>query len=265
MGAGGKNECASCITRVPYATLIALIMCWAGVGVFCGTLYRGVNLTLRLLQDVFKLDRGLDWVEPTQLAFVILGASMAALALMILVTAILATGATRMEVYRSSMGRAGGRVASACFIFITYVLLLAWLLVLVCCIVMTTFYTVYWGVCSTNDIRLDTQGGGKIDFYPFHFMFPEGTQKDNLLVQGQLEIKQFCIDYVQRAEVMFILATVSCTLVVISLVHFLMALAANYAHIRGHDKFTDLADLHAMDITSETMTLTERGEPTYVR
>ena len=40
---------------------------------------------------------------------------------------------------------------------------------------------------------------------------------------------------------MFILATVSCTLVVLSLVHFLMALAANYAHIRGHDKFTDLA------------------------
>ena len=40
---------------------------------------------------------------------------------------------------------------------------------------------------------------------------------------------------------MFILATVSCTLEVLSLVHFLMALAANYAHIRGHDKFTDLA------------------------
>ena len=46
---------------------------------------------------------------------------MAALALMILVTAILATGATRVEVYKSSVGRVGGRVASACFIFITYV------------------------------------------------------------------------------------------------------------------------------------------------
>ena len=67
------------------------------------------------------------------------------------------------------------------------------------------------------------------------------AQKVNLLVKGQLELKMFCIDYVQRAEVMFILATISCTLVVISLVHFLMALAANYAHIRGHDKFTDLA------------------------
>ena len=63
-----------------------------------------------MLQDVFQLDRGLGWVEPTQLAFIILGASMAALALMILVVAILATGATRHEVYQTSGGRAGGRI-----------------------------------------------------------------------------------------------------------------------------------------------------------
>merc|ERR1712106_176188 len=137
----------------------------------------GVNLTLRRLQDVFKLDRGLQWVEPTQLAFVILGASMAALALMILVTAILATGATRVEVYRSSVGRVGGRIASACFIFITYVLLLAWLVVLVCCIVMTIFYTLSWGICGTKEIGWNA---GAIDFYPVHFMFPEGTEKVNM-------------------------------------------------------------------------------------
>jgi len=53
--------CHKCVTRVPYATLVAIILNWAGVGVFCGTLYRGVNLTLRVLQDVFQLDRGLGW------------------------------------------------------------------------------------------------------------------------------------------------------------------------------------------------------------
>ena len=36
-----------------------------------------------------------------------------------------------------------------------------------------------------------------------------------------------------------------------------MVLSANYAHIRGHDKFTELQDLH--DLTSETLTLTERN------
>ena len=62
----------------------------------------------------------------------------------------------------------------------------------------------------------------------------------NMLVEGQAEIKMFCIDYVQKAELMFLIATAACVLVVLSLVHFLMALSANYAHIRGHDKFTDL-------------------------
>ena len=61
-----------------------------------------------------------------------------------------------------------------------------------------------------------------------------------MMVEGQVEIKMFCKDYVQRAEVMFILSTVACFMVVLSLVHFLMSLSANYAHIKGHDKFTDL-------------------------
>ena len=64
--------------------------------------------------------------------------------------------------------------------------------------------------------------------------------KENMEVKGDQEIKQFCVDYVQYAEVMFILATVSCFIVIVSLVHFLMALSANYAHIRGHGKFAGL-------------------------
>ena len=60
----------------------------------------------------------------------------------------LATGATRVEVYRSHTGRVGGRVATAVFIFLTYILLLAWLLVLFCCIVITTGTTLSWGMSN---------------------------------------------------------------------------------------------------------------------
>merc|ERR1711978_348346 len=87
--------------------------------------------------------------------------------------------------------------------------------------------------------------------------FPEGSQRVNMLVEGDKEIKQFCIVFVQRAEVMFLIATAACALVILSLVHFLMALSANYAHIRGHDKSTDLVDLHNLDVTSESVQLTE--------
>lgn len=57
------------------------------------------------------------------------------------------------------------------------------------------------------------------------------------------EVKLFCKDYVERAEVMFILATVACLLVIISLIHYLMCLSANYAHIRDHEKFQELQEL----------------------
>ena len=101
-------------------------------------------------------------------------------------------------------------------------------------------------------------------------------------VEGELEIKQFCVDFVQNAELMFLMATAACILVIFSLVHFLMALSANYAHIRGHDKFTDLVvsfgnkltrshlhhslsqDLHNLDVTSESVNLTEMDNNRYM-
>ena len=59
-------------------------------------------------------------------------------------------------------------------------------------------FTLLPGVCSTKEIQWDA---GSIDFYPLNFLFPEGSQRVNMLVEGDKEIKQFCIDFVQRAEV----------------------------------------------------------------
>jgi hypothetical protein len=50
------------------------------------------------------------------------------------------------------------------------------------------------------------------------FMFPNNTHPSHMEVCEAHEIKLFCKDYVERAEVMFILATVACLLVIISLV-----------------------------------------------
>ena len=151
-----------------------------------------------------------------------------------------------------------GLFFSACVIFIaiTYFLLACWLAVFGCCIIMTVFCNIYWGVCNTDEIKW-SRDDGKIDFYQFHFLFPQGTEKTYMEVHGPKEVKEFCKDFIEHATIMFTLASISCFIVILSLVHFLMALSANYAHIRGHDKFTELQDLH--DLTSETLTLTERA------
>lgn len=105
------NCCQSCVTRIPYATLIATVMCLIGVGIFCGTMYRGTSLTIIMFDTVFRLR--LAWIDAIQIIFVIVGASMAALGFMILFVGCLATGATRHKVYRAWGSRVGGRISCA--------------------------------------------------------------------------------------------------------------------------------------------------------
>lgn len=47
-----RSICNDCMARVPYATLIATIMCCLGVGIFCGTMYRGVTLGSLMMDQV---------------------------------------------------------------------------------------------------------------------------------------------------------------------------------------------------------------------
>lgn len=50
------------------------------------------------------------------------------------------------------------------------------------------------------------------------FMFPEGTRQEHMKVEGDSDVKAFCKDYVEKVEIMFILATVASVLVILSLV-----------------------------------------------
>lgn len=75
------------------------------------------------------------------------------------------------------------------------------------------------------------------------FMFPPDTKQEDMRICEKYEIKAFCKDGVENSEVMFILATLSSLLVIMSLVHYLMCLAANYAHIRDHEKFQELQEI----------------------
>ncbi|XP_012263230.2 neuronal membrane glycoprotein M6-a isoform X1 [Athalia rosae] len=233
-----SSLCNDIMARVPYATLIATIMCCLGVGIFCGTMYRGATLASLMLDQVFHLR--LSWLEAVQLIFAIVGASMAALGFMILCVGCLATGATRHRVYRAWRSRVGGRISCAVFMTITYILQLGWLLIFAFLVIVTLIFSMFWGMCSHPRVQSLDQC---IDFTQFDFLFPNNTRREDMMVCGSQEVKLFCKDYVEKAEVMFILATVASLLVVLSLIHYLMCLSANYAHIRDHEKFQELQEL----------------------
>ncbi|XP_018006554.1 neuronal membrane glycoprotein M6-a isoform X3 [Hyalella azteca] len=247
-----RSGCQDCMSRVPYATLIATVMCCVGVGVFCGTMYRGTTLTMRMLQEVFRLqiewDRHSARVQPVQLTFLVVGASMGGLALMILFVGCLSTGATRARVYASWRGRVGGRISCALFMTLAYILVIVWLAVFAGLLLVTMLYSIAWLQCS---VIPDNQC---IDYNQLGFLFPGSTpEEDKRICQG--ERKLFCKDFVNNAEVMFIIATSATIVVILSLIHYLMCLAANYAHIKDQEKFMDLQDLQYLRDSSEMSTL----------
>ncbi|XP_063696161.1 neuronal membrane glycoprotein M6-a isoform X2 [Culicoides brevitarsis] len=234
------NCCQSCVTRIPYATLIATVMCLIGVGIFCGTMYRGTSLTIIMFDTVFRLR--LAWIDAIQIIFVIVGASMAALGFMILFVGCLATGATRHKVYRAWGSRVGGRISCAVFMGITYILKLIWIVILCVMAIVVFIFVIFWNMCSNPDVA--EKHSNCIELNQFYFLFPAGQREEDMKVCQAHEVKAFCKDGVEAAVPMFILALMACLLIILSLVHYLMCLAANYAHIRDHEKFQELQEMH---------------------
>lgn len=83
--------------------------------------------------------------------------------------------------------------------------------------------------------------------FQIDFLFPKDVRNEDMKICEKFEIKAFCKDGVEPAETMFILATLSCLLIILSLVHYLMCLSANYAHIRDHEKFQELQEIQNLN------------------
>ncbi|XP_076347879.1 neuronal membrane glycoprotein M6-a-like isoform X2 [Tachypleus tridentatus] len=257
-GNGCCGGCFRCMARVPYATLIATVMCFAGSGVFLGSMYKGVALTLRMFEDVFQIrfqgTHGDLRLTDLRIIFIVIGGMMGVLSLFLLLVGCLATGATRERIYRGWKARLGGRISCALFLVVTYILDLAWILVLACLVVITFVFMVSWGLC--NQLKITDSERQCIDLTHFDFMFPSETKYENLRICSEGKVKEFCKDYVEQATIMYLLATAACVLVVISLVHYLICLSANYAHIKDNEKFQDLQELQYLQDT-ELGTLTK--------
>ncbi|XP_021003970.1 neuronal membrane glycoprotein M6-a [Parasteatoda tepidariorum] len=223
--------CSKCMTRVPYGTLIATILCCAGVLTFLICLYPAVRLTLDMFETVFIYD--LEWLNDVRLIFIIVGAFMGLLAITLLVVGIFSTGATRSKIYRGWKSRVGGRITTALCMTLAYLLNLVWLAFSCCLVIVVFIFYVLKMMCE--------QPTECIDLQQFHFAFPNGTDYKLLKICDKRKI--FCTDTVQYATPYFILSFAASIVVVISLVHYIMCLAANYTRIKDHEKFKDLQEL----------------------
>lgn len=224
-----------CLTRVPFGTVIATVLCCIGVGVFLVSLFKAVKLILVMFEDVFSYD--FEWLSKAQVIFFVVGSFMGLLTVVLLIVGIFSTGATRSEVYRGWKARLGGRIACGLCMTIVYLLSLVWITI-VCIMTAVLFvFKVLEGVCE--NIESDEQC---VDLRQFYFLFPNATEKETLNL-CQPKRKVFCRETVEYAGYFFDFSFAASILILVSMVHFLMCLAANYTRIKDQEKLQDLQEL----------------------
>lgn len=145
-----RNEsgCADCLGRVPYASVLALVLCWIGVGLFCGFLYPAINTSVRQAQDILQLN--VPFLEHIRLAFIIVCVLMIIFSLVLVILASVATGLNRQRIYSGWTSRIGGRIANGIFMTLTYLLYLCWLGAFSTVSIMAFCYVVMSKLCPTQ-------------------------------------------------------------------------------------------------------------------
>ncbi|KAL3879999.1 hypothetical protein ACJMK2_032271 [Sinanodonta woodiana] len=235
------------VGNCPFASLIATLIVFAGVGTFCGTLYRALAIFLeKIMNELFGFS--VTWLSVIQVVFVVVAVVMGLFAILLLVFGFLATGATRKNVYSGARCIMGGRVSAAFFMVICYLLNMAWMCITAACVVPVILYVSINSICN-NDIYNKNANSVTTCIKLSQF----GIYRNQTLSLGisalpgkdqlceQTELSRFC-DRIVEAGPLFCVAFAGAFLIVLGLTHFMICLSANYTRIKISKELTEYRD-----------------------
>lgn len=251
--------CRDCLGRTPFASLIATIVCCVGVGLFCATLYRALEITLKgVFEGLFNFP--VPWMETMGIVFMVVASGMGAFSILVLVFGFLATGATRENLYSGAKCIMGGRVSAAFFLGITYVLNFCWMCITSVCALPVIIYVMLNSICIVEIQDKDHwyYEGYCLNLSRFGIYrnFTEGVTK-NALCEDH-ELSDFC-QHVHDAGPMYLLAFVGSLLIVIALVHFLLSLGSNYHKIKVSKELTEYRDAVDLELSDSRVIANKSG------
>ncbi|XP_071951218.1 proteolipid protein DM beta-like isoform X2 [Antedon mediterranea] len=219
---------ARCVRRIPFVSVFAFLLYVAGLVIF-------VKSLLNVLDDFEVMFNGTIASEDIQTAIdsvndviIYVTAGMSAFGLILIIVSILETGPTRNRTCRGKLSRYCGVGTTGFLAFITFVLCVAWTVISVLFCFPTTMVIMLNGFCN----NVETFQNSCLDLTSYGFS-QEESNATRVICGPQLE------DFCMRADEVFdstALSIASCVGITISLVIFLIALAANYAYVRTYGK-----------------------------
>uniref|UniRef100_A0A4W2EDY5 Neuronal membrane glycoprotein M6-a n=1 Tax=Bos indicus x Bos taurus TaxID=30522 RepID=A0A4W2EDY5_BOBOX len=219
--------CIKCLGGIPYASLIATILLYAGVALFCGCGHEALSGTVNILQTYFEMARTagdtLDVFTMIDIfKYVIYGIAAAffVYGILLMVEGFFTTGAIK-DLYGDFKITTCGRCVSAWFIMLTYLFMLAWLGVTAFTSLPVYMYFNLWTIC-----------------------------RNTTLVEGAnlcLDLRQFGIVTIGEEKKICTVSENFLRMCESTEVHYLMVLSANWAYVKDACRMQKYEDIKSKE------------------
>ncbi|XP_016387995.1 proteolipid protein DM beta-like [Sinocyclocheilus rhinocerous] len=228
---GCMECCLKCLGGIPYPSLIATILLYAGVALFCGCGHEALSGTVTILQNYFEVIRGPgDGLDVFT---------------MLMVKAIIINIYIYIYIYKFIKDLYGdfkittcGRCVSAWFIMLTYIFMLAWLGVTAFTSLPVFMYFNIWTICQNMTVL----EGASLCLDPRQFgVVPIGEEKT--VCAGSEKFYKMCeSNELDMTFHLFVCALAGAGAAIIAMIHYLMVLSANWAYVKDACKMQKYED-----------------------
>ncbi|XP_010778723.1 neuronal membrane glycoprotein M6-b-like [Notothenia coriiceps] len=145
--------CIKCLGGVPYASLVATILCFIGVALFCGCGHVALSGTLTMLDNHFSTvttDHATLTMVIQIFQYIIYGIAsfFFVYAILLLAEGFYTTSAIKKELQSDFKTTACGRCITAFFMFLTYIMFLAFLAIFGFTAIPVFLFFNMWTTCS---------------------------------------------------------------------------------------------------------------------
>ncbi|XP_060729178.1 glycoprotein M6Ab isoform X2 [Tachysurus vachellii] len=246
---GCSECCIKCLSGIPYASLIATILLYAGVALFCGCGHEALSGTVTILQTYFELVRSTNetldvFTMIDILKYVIYGMAAAffVYGILLMVEGFFTTGAIR-DLYGDFKITTCGRCVSAWFIMLTYVFMLAWLGVMAFTSLPVFMYFNIWNTCQNMTVI----EGTNFCFDLRQFGIVTATEDKRICTSSESFGNMCRSNELDLTFHLFVCALAGAGVAVIAMVHYLMVLAANWAYVKDACRLQKYEDIKSKE------------------
>ncbi|KAK1341731.1 hypothetical protein QTO34_016479 [Cnephaeus nilssonii] len=258
--------CIKCLGGIPYASLIATILLYAGVALFCGCGHEALSGTVNILQTYFEMAKNCRRTHWTSLPlwqvhghllapngcdneidifkYVIYGIAAAffVYGILLMVEGFFTTGAIK-DLYGDFKITTCGRCVSAWFIMLTYLFMLAWLGVTAFTSLPVYMYFNLWTICRNSTLM---EGANLcLDLRQFGIVTIGEEKKVCTVSENFLRMCEST--ELNMTFHLFIVALAGAGAAVIAMVHYLMVLSANWAYVKDACRMQKYEDIKSKE------------------